>query len=531
MLSSSSSFFNKLHLKIRSFALYCCPSIGCLIEFYKNRRRLLDWYTELLSQSETQTIVVYRLGAPRTIVTANPDNVEYILKTNFANFPKGKPFTELLGDFLDLGIFNVDGQMWSVQRKLASHEFSAKSLREFVVKVLEDEVEGRLIPILEDAAENDKILDMQEVLRRFAFDTICKVSLGMDPLCLDLSRPPPPLAAAFVASSEISAMRGMSPVFAVWKMKRALNVGLEKELKEALKLVHGCVHEMIRSKKETMRGNSGGDLLSRFLESGLDDEMVRDMVISFLMAGRDTTSAAVTWLFWLLTDHRRIEKQVVDEITSIKNGGEELGFDDLKGMNFIKACLCESMRLYPPVVWDSKHAAKDDVLPDGTPVHRGNRVTYFQYGMGRMEELWGKDRLEFRPDRWLDENGMVKMVSQYKFPVFEAGPRVCLGKEMAFIQMKYVVASVLRRFEFLRVRSEPPVFVPLLTAYMAGGFNVRGRDPLFPIHVTSPATFMDERHMASLTEVANGKQRLSIQEQQKKNDNLLHIPKGRERKG
>ncbi|KAL0380221.1 UNVERIFIED_CONTAM: cytochrome [Sesamum angustifolium] len=165
--------------------------------------------------------------------------------------------------------------MWSIQRKLGSHEFSAKSLREFVVKVLEDEVESRLIPILDDAAEHDRIIDMQEVLRRFAFDTICKVSLGMDPLCLDLSRPPPPLASAFDAASAISAMRGTAPVFAVWKLKRALNVGLEKDLKEAVKLVHGCVDEMIRSKKETMGGNSGGDLLSRFLESGLDDEMVR----------------------------------------------------------------------------------------------------------------------------------------------------------------------------------------------------------------------------------------------------------------
>ncbi|KAI3463624.1 hypothetical protein Pfo_020287 [Paulownia fortunei] len=479
-LLSSSLFSDKLYIKIRKFASiftarYSCPSIGCLISFYKNRHRLLNWYTELLSQSETQTIVVHRLGAPRMIVTANPENVEYILKTNFANFPKGKPFTELLGDFLGLGIFNVDGEMWSIQRKLASHEFSAKSLREFVVKVLEDEVMSRLIPILENAAENDRILDMQEVLRRFAFDTICKVSLGMDPFCLDLSRSPPPLAKAFDAASEISAMRGAAPVFAVWKLKRALNVGLEKELKDAVKLVHGCVDEMIRSKKEKVDINSGGDLLSRFLESGLGDEMVRDMVISFLMAGRDTISAAVTWLFWLLTGHRRIEKQVVDEIISIKNGGEKLGFDDLKEMNFIKACLCESMRLYPPVVWDSKHAAKDDILPDGTPVYRGNRVTYFQYGMGRMENLWGKDRLEFRPDRWLDENGVVKTVSPYKFPVFQAGPRVYLGKEMAFIQMKYVVASVLSRFEFVPVRSEPPVFVPLLTAYMAGGFNVRVR--------------------------------------------------------
>ncbi|KAG8388089.1 hypothetical protein BUALT_Bualt02G0088900 [Buddleja alternifolia] len=450
------------------------PSISCLVSFYKNRHRLLNWYTELLSQSKTQTITVHRLGAPRTIVTANPENVEYILKTNFANFPKGKPFTELLGDFLGVGIFNVDGDMWSTQRKLASHEFSAKSLREFVVKVLEDEVETRLIPILENAALNDNIiLDMQEVLRRFAFDTICQVSLGMDPFCLDLSRPPPPLVAAFDAASEISAMRGAAPVYAVWKFKRAFDVGLEKDLKDAVNLIHACIDDIIRSKKDKNCGG-GGDLLSRFLGAGLEDQTVRDMVISFLMAGRDTTSAALTWLFWLLTGHREIEKQAVEEVTvAIKDGG--LSFDDLKEMNYVKACLCESMRLYPPVVWDSKHAANDDVLPDGTPVYRGNRVTYFQYGMGRMEDLWGKDRFEFRPDRWFDENGAFKPVSPYKFPVFQAGPRVCLGKEMAFIQMKYVVASVLRRFEFLPVRSDPPVFVPLLTAYMAGGFNVRVR--------------------------------------------------------
>ncbi|XP_057767465.1 cytochrome P450 94B3-like [Salvia miltiorrhiza] len=480
LLSSSS---NKLYVNIKKLTPKLSPpSLGCLISFYKNRHRLLSWYTELLSESENQTIVVHRLGAPRTVVTANPDNVEYMLKTNFANFPKGKPFTELLGDFLGLGIFNVDGEMWSVQRKLASHEFSTKSLREFVVQVLRDEVAARLIPILENAAEDNGVLDMQEMLRRFAFDTICKVSLGMDPSCLDMSRPAPPLSSAFDAASELSAMRGAAPVFAVWKLKRALNVGPEKDLKDAVRTVRGCVDEMIRCKKETMAaggggGGGGGDLLSRFLGAGMESEMVRDMVISFLMAGRDTTSAALTWLFWLLTWHRDAERRAVEEIGDGYGGscGRELGFDDLKEMNFVKACLCETMRLYPPVVWDSKHAARDDVLPDGTPVFRGNRVTYFPYGMGRMEALWGKDRLRFRPDRWLDDAGAVKMVSPYKFPVFQAGPRVCLGKEMAFIQMKYVVASVLARFELVPVRPEPPVFVPQLTAYMAGGFSVRVR--------------------------------------------------------
>ncbi|KAB2038285.1 hypothetical protein ES319_D03G135500v1 [Gossypium barbadense] len=422
------------------------PFLGSLISFYKNQYRLLDWYTELLSESPCQTIVVSRLGARRAVVTANPANVEHMLKTNFNNFPKGKPFTEILGDLLGCGIFNVDGELWSTQRKLASHEFNTKSLREFVVKSLHEEVENRLLPLLEEAMLTEKVIDFQDVLRRFAFDTVSKVSFGQDPCCLDLSRPVPPLVKAFDSASEISAMRGMAPVFLVWKMKRAFNIGSEKKLKQAVQFVHGCVLEIIRNKKRALEVETSAeteDLLSRLLSAGHDEEV----------------------------------KMMVKEVKSmVGNDEKRLDFQVLKEMNCVKACLCESMRLYPPVAWDSKHAVNDDVLPDGTFVGKGDRVTYFPYGMGRMEELWGKDRLEFKPDRWFEEpgaeHGLLKAVSAFNFRVFQAGPRVCLGKEMAFIQMKYVVASILRRFEIRVVCQEEPVLVPLLTAHMAGGLKV-----------------------------------------------------------
>ncbi|CAB4280516.1 unnamed protein product [Prunus armeniaca] len=461
------------------------PIIGCLISFYKNQHNLLDWYTSLLSNSPSQTIVVHRIGARRTIVTANPSNVEHVLKTNFTNFPKGKPLTEFLGDLLGCGIFNVDGDLWSTQRKLASHEFSTKSLREFVVKTLEEEVEHRLIPLLEEAAESKSVLDLQEILRRFAFDTVCKVSLGSDPFCLDLTRPVPPLVEAFDCASGISARRATAPLYLMWKVKRALNIGSENKLKEAVKLVHGSVHEIIQNKKKILEKDEGcesHDMLSRLLLAGHGEEVVRDMVISFILAGRDTTSAAMTWLFWLLSKHPSINHQIVNEVENVlgqNTSTEKLGFEDLQKMRFLRACLCESMRLYPPVPWDSKHAEVDTVLPDGTWVGKGDRVTYFPYGMGRMEELWGEDRFEFNPDRWFDiehgcdDGGVLKSISPYKFPVFQAGPRVCLGKEMAFIQMKYVMASVLRRFEIKPVyEKEQPIFVPLLTAHMAGGLKV-----------------------------------------------------------
>ncbi|XP_047156026.1 cytochrome P450 94B3-like [Vigna umbellata] len=456
------------------------PIIGCLVSFYQNRHRLLDWYTEHIAQSPTHTIVVHRLGARRTVVTANPRNVEYILKTNFGNFPKGKPFTEILGDLLGCGIFNVDGELWQVQRKLASHEFSTRSLKDFIVKTLQEEVQHRLIPLLEQASREKDVIDLQDVLRRLTFDTVCKVSLGYDPCCLDLKKPLPSLLTAFDTASEVSAARGASPVFLLWKMKRMLNMGSEKALKEAVKLVHESVMKIIKGKKDEMTYNEknvGTDLLARLLEAGQEETVVRDMVISMIMAGRDTTSAAMTWLLWLLSKHREEEALLVKEVYCGNNRCEGLDYECLKEMKLLKACLCESMRLYPPVAWDSKHASGADVLPDGTHVGKGDRVTYFPYGMGRMEALWGKDCYEFKPKRWFDEenvdNGVLKCVNPYKFPVFQAGPRVCLGREMAFIQMEYVVASILNRFVISPVSDEHPRFVPLLTAHMAGGFKVR----------------------------------------------------------
>ncbi|CAM0150333.1 unnamed protein product [Urochloa decumbens] len=472
------------------------PVIGCLVAFYQNRRRLLDWYTELLAASPTQTIVVDRLGARRTVVTANPANVEHILKSNFGNYPKGKPFTDILGDLLGTGIFNVDGELWYAQRKLVSHEFSARALRELEFAVLEDEARSRLVPALALAAARGAAVDMQDLLRRFSFDVICRVSLGVDPGCLDPALPaaPPRLAAAFDNAAGIIARRGAAPVAAVWKAKRALGIGSERRLREEIAVIHEAVMDLIHIRKKERGlnhqevnagdvGAGGGrrsDLLSRMIECGYPDEAIRDMVISFIMAGRDTTSSALTWFFWLLTRHRGVERQVLEEIAGGGAGGGAAGGQGR--MRVLHAALCETMRLYPPVAWDSKHAAAGDVLPDGTRVGRGDRVTYFQYGMGRMESIWGTDAGEFSLRRWLSlpEEGApaaaVAGVSPFKYPVFQAGPRTCVGKEMAFVQMKFVASTVLRRFELAPVdEGRVPVFLPLMTAHMAGGLNVTVR--------------------------------------------------------
>lgn len=161
------------------------------------------------------------------------------------------------------------------------------------------------------------------------------------------------------------------------------------------------------------------------------------------------------------------------------------GYDEVKDLTYTHAALCESMRLYPPVPVDGKQAAADDVLPDGTAVRKGERVAYHPYAMGRMEAIWGKDWAKFRPERWLesdsgDEATEVKWRfvgrDNYTYPVFQAGPRICLGKEMAFMQMKRMVAGILKRFRVVPAAAEEgvePRFVQYMTAKMEGGFPVR----------------------------------------------------------
>jgi 12-hydroxyjasmonoyl-L-amino acid 12-hydroxylase / fatty acid hydroxylase len=195
-----------------------------------------------------------------------------------------------------------------------------------------------------------------------------------------------------------------------------------------------------------------------------------------MLAGRDTISSALTGFFLLLSCYPHVKSSIRHEIdvaiSSAKNGNASL--DRIRGMHYVHAALFESMRLFPPVQFDSKFCIGDDMLPDGTNVTKGTRVTYHAYAMGRMEDVWGPDCNEFRPERWLNDGKFVP-VSPFKFPVFQGGVRVCIGKEMALMEMKTVIVSVVRSFDFEVIGKwcGPPKFAPGLTAAFAGGLPVR----------------------------------------------------------
>ncbi|XP_047087506.1 cytochrome P450 94C1-like [Lolium rigidum] len=444
-----------------------------------------DWYAHLLRESPTGTVTVHVLGCT---VTANPANVEHMLRTRFDNYPKGKPFAAVLGDLLGGGIFNVDGDAWRHQRKMASLELGSVAVRSYAYGIVAGEVEARLLPVLADAADNARVLDLQDVFRRFAFDTICKISFGLDPGCLELDMPMSKLAAAFDTASRLSAMRGAASSPLVWKAKRMLNVGSERELSKSIRLVDELAAAMIRQRRKL--GVAGShDLLSRFMASeahgagAVDDKYLRDIVVSFLLAGRDTVASALTTIFMLLSKNPAVAAAMRAEDAARDNTTptSRTTYEHLKSLHYTHAVLYENMRLFPPVQFDSKFCAAADVLPDGTYVSASQRVMYHPYAMGRMPRIWGADYDKFRPERWLTgAGGTFAPESLYRYPVFQAGLRVCLGKELAVMEMKAVSVAVVRMFDVEVVGENgagaaAPRFAPGLTASISGGLPVRVR--------------------------------------------------------
>ncbi|KAK9055184.1 hypothetical protein SSX86_026266 [Deinandra increscens subsp. villosa] len=463
------------------------PLVGTVPEFVLNRHRFLDWTTEVLVRTPTHTGIFNRPGKIKGFITANPANVEHMVKTNFDNYPKGSRFIYILQEFLGRGIFNAEGESWRAQRKIASYEFNTRSLRNFVMESAAVELHNRFIPVLETAAGSNRVVDIQDLLERYTFDNICKVAFNFDPGCLSGDGTAgSEFMRAFEDATTLITRRFISVFPGFQKVKKILRFKSELKLEKSIATVHKYADDIIKLRLTEKNRKTDEDLLSRFMKnSEYSPEFLRDIVVSFILAGRDTTSSALTWFFWLLSSHPEVEQKILDELTSIrcnKSRTEYYSFDDLRHMHYLHAALSESLRLYPPVPLDTKDCLKDDVMPDGTFIGEGWLVTYSAYAMARIESVWGKDCCEFRPERWLEAeegggNVVYRAENQFKFPVFHGGPRICLGKEMAYTQMKLVAATIIEMFHVEVVAGaeerSPPEHVLALTIRMKNGLKVR----------------------------------------------------------
>ncbi|KAK2353944.1 hypothetical protein P8452_74441 [Trifolium repens] len=460
------------------------PIAGTVFNQLINFNRLHHYMTDLARKYKTYRLLnLFR----NEVYTADPSNVEYILKTNFANYGKGLYNYINLNDLLGDGIFAVDGEKWREQRKISSHVFSTKMLRDFSTIIFRKNA-AKVANIVSEAANSNTKIEIQDLFMKSTLDSMFRVSFGTE---LDsmggTSEERKNFAIAFDSANAITLYRYVD-VF--WKIKRFFNLGSEATLRKNTQILDEFIIKLITTKIEEMRNSKGdsvrksGDILSRFLQvKDFDTTYLRDIILNFLIAGKDTTAATLSWFMYMLCKYPAVQEKAAEEVRKATNTKtissctefvSSVTDEAIEKMNYLNATLTETLRLYPAVPVDAKICFSDDTLPDGYSVKKGDMVAYQPYAMGRMKFIWGDDAEEFRPERWLDENGIFQPKNPFKFTAFQAGPRICLGKEFAYRQMKIFSAVLLGCFRFkLNDEKKNVTYKTMITLHIDGGFEIK----------------------------------------------------------
>ncbi|GMH06647.1 hypothetical protein Nepgr_008487 [Nepenthes gracilis] len=461
------------------------PFVGMLLSLLANAHRMHDFCTDFLERG--RCTFLFRgpwFSNMNILMTVDPSNVHYIMSKNFGNFPKGPDFKEIF-DVLGDGIFNADYDLWKTQRRFAHSFITHPRFHNFLIKTISTKVDRGLVPILDHASKQGSVVDLQDLFQRFMFDSICILMMGFDPGCLTIDLPKVAASDALDEAEEALAFRHMMPQ-SFWKLFRWLGIGKEKQLSRAWKTLDDFMYQVIAAKRGQMEAGissasiehgEGADLLTVYIadrESSnlVDDKFLRDTVLNLLIAGRDTTSVALTWLFWLLSQNPGAETKIREEIKKFDQCSWSTE-DASSKLVLLHGALCETLRLYPPVPFQHKTVLQPDILPSGHKVGPTMRVMFSLYAMGRMRSIWGDDCLEFKPERWISDRGKIKHEPSYKFLAFNAGPRTCLGKDMAFTQMKVIAASLIGKYRFQAVEGHPVVPDLSVILHAAHGLKVR----------------------------------------------------------
>ncbi len=343
----------------------------------------------------------------------------------------------------------------------------------------------------------------------FSLSAVALISFGKD---LQTLTTPSPDANKFTASyekiNELCYQRLLLPKFLMLLFRDYKLSKLEKTIAGLVEVMDGFLYDIVKQRKEEIAlsrkqekeqkesggavvaaeqtaplfatGKFRGDLLTSFIkhaeETGGDppsNQMLRDVAFIALLAGRDTTASLLTWAFYEMSQHPDNLAKIMEEIdrayppAASGSGGApaEPKGDDMTHLPYLHAFFMETLRLHPAVPHDTKVCAADDTLPDGTPVKRGDFVSYPLYALGRYKHIWGEDAEQFKPERFLDE----KEPSPFKFSFFNAGPRLCVGKRAAFLEVMIAAVMLLQKFKFTIKKDHNPAYKATITLTMRHG--------------------------------------------------------------
>jgi cytochrome P450 len=438
--------------------------LGDAVELSQNATRFIDWMYEKTVEMDEQPWLRHVPSLPDTIMLATPALIEDVVRTQNDIFGKGQ-LTRTVFDGMGTSFFVLDGLEWFHQRSIATKFFSPRMLRDIATPMLNKHAEV-FYSVLEKSCGSHEPVNLTKLFHELTLQQMIELGFGFQ---MDLigSEHGHPLDRAMEAAMRQVLYRMQTPEW-FWKLQRFLNVGSERTFRRVASEVHGIVGEMIhnslaqaQSKVASSRAEAT-NIVELYIQAMQDDatnsgiqfspETLRDIAIMFVFAGSDTPAVTLNWVFLMLSKHPHVEqnlrKELWDKVPELMRGETTtLTLEQTQALTYLDAVIKGTLRLYPPGPLSTRQAERDTHLVDGTFVAKGMTVTVMPYVMGRLQSIWGDDAHQLKPERFIDAaTGESRVVSPFEFFSFHAGPRVCIGKHLAMLQLKLVIATLLSRY-------------------------------------------------------------------------------------
>ena len=403
----------------------------------------------------------FDMGPLDTYVVTDPTAIERILVSEAERFGKPAFQDDALGDLLGDGLLLSEGDTWRQQRTLAQPAFDMARLSGMADRIV-DHTESRLA----DWADGDR-LDVEQEMTTVTIDVILDLMMGVE---LSRNR-----LEHVREQLEPLGMR-FEPDPVRFALPEWVPMPGDAEFDAAVAELEGVIDDIVAQR----RGDVGSDddpdapmdflsVLMRARSNGEQtDEQLRDEMMTMLLAGHDTTALTLTYTWFLLSEHPEVERRLHEEVDAVVDDGRPT-MADVRELEYTEWVIKEAMRLYPPV-YTIFREPREPVEVGGYTIPEGAAIMLPQWAVHRSDDHW-EDPETFDPERWRPERAKERPRFAY-FP-FGGGPRHCIGKHLAMLEARSIVATTASRFRLTYEGDTPLELLPTLTAHPRNGMPMR----------------------------------------------------------
>ena len=403
-------------------------------------------------------VVQFPIPRPPSYFVNDPDAVRRVLVEQARTYGKSTIQYRALSLVTGEGLLTSDADVWRRQRRMVQPAFHQETLAQ-----LTDYVERSSSSVLADweRAGTGAMVDIDVAMMHATLEVVGHALFGSD-----LSQDASALADATLDALDVVIARarvpitppGWIPTRANWRLAAANNVFDSAVRRMIAERAHAQfrTHDMLDMLME-VRDENG---------QGLSGEEIRNQMVTFIVAGHETVASALTWAWALLADHPHEQESLHEELSQIVRDAP-LTIDDYPRLVRTRAVFDEALRLYPPAWLITRKALASGELA-GRMVPAGSLVIMSPWLLHRHPSLW-RDPEEFCPSRFIDEE-----VDRSSFLPFGAGPRMCIGRDFAYVEGVLMLARLASRFQVsYPAGAGVPAMDPLVTIRPAGGLKLR----------------------------------------------------------